>query len=92
MDHRLPHRFAYWPQQKNLGGRPVVAHAEEAGAENAGSVEDEGVAGRDQLLEIAELLVRDLSGRSVYQHQATLAAPLAGELRDTIDWQLEIVV
>ena len=44
------------------------------------------------MLEIAELLVRDLSGRSVYQHQATLAASLAGELRDTIDWQLEIVV
>jgi len=43
-------------------------------------------------LEIAELLVRDLAGRSIHYHQPALAAPLARKLGDAVDGQIEIVV
>jgi histidinol dehydrogenase len=40
----------------------VLANAEESGVENARGVEHDRVAGWNELLEIAELLVRDLAG------------------------------
>ncbi len=57
MHHCLPHRFAEWSQQENLGGGSVVANAEEPSAEDAGGIEDQRVAGRNELLEITELPV-----------------------------------
>ena len=90
--HRLPQVLAERAKQQDLGGCSVVAHAQQPGAEYAGGVEDDGVAGGNQVLELTELPVRDLAGRSIHDHHAALATPLGRELRDPIDGQIEIVV
>src|SRR6266550_2916446 len=92
MDHRLPQVLAERTKQQDLGGCSVVAYAQQPRAEYASGVEDDGVAGGNQVLEITELPVRDLTGRSIHDHHAALAAPLGRELRDPIDGQIEIVV
>src|SRR4051812_4046472 len=45
MHHRLPHRFAEWAEQQDLGVGAVVAESEEPGAETPRRVEDQRVAG-----------------------------------------------
>src|SRR5439155_25259608 len=92
MHHRLPHRFAERSQQEHLGGRSVVADAEEPSAENARGVEHECVAGGNELLEIAELSVRDLARRAVHHHELAVPASRGWRLRDAVDWDVEVVV
>jgi len=90
--HRLPHLLPEWTEEQDLGGSPVVAHAQQTRAKYSCRVEDDDVAGGDELLEVAELPVRDLAGHAVDHHQPALATSLGGELSDAIDRQLEIVV
>jgi hypothetical protein len=92
MNHRFPFVASDLSEQQNLGGRAVVAEAEQSGAEHARRVEDESIARRDHFLEIAEALVRDLARRPVDDHQSTFAAPLGRLLRDSLGGQVEIVM
>ena len=72
--------------------RSVVADAEESSAENASGVEHERVTGGNELLQIAELSVRDLAGGAVHHHEPALSASRGWRLRDAVDWDVEVVV
>ena len=92
MHHRLPRRFAERSKQQNFSRRAVLANAKQSGAKDAGGVEHDRVAGGNELLKIAELLVRDLAGRSVDDHQPAVAASRGWLLRDAIGGELEVVM
>jgi hypothetical protein len=92
MHHRFPQIVAECAQKKDLGGRLIVAKTKKAGVKDASGIEDDRVAGWNQLLEIAELLVRDLSGSAIDDHEPTVTAALSGMLCDAIGGEVEVVV
>jgi hypothetical protein len=92
MHHRFPQVVAEWAQKKDLGRSLVVAKTKEPGVEDASGVEDERVPGRNQLLEITELLVGDLSGGAIDNHEPAVAAALRWMLGDSVGGEIEVVV
>ena len=59
---------------------------------DASGVEDNRVAVGNQLIEIAELPVGDVAGRSIDDHEPTVTAALGGMLGDTVCGEVEVVV
>jgi hypothetical protein len=92
MDHRLPEIIAKRSQQKNFGGSLIVAKAEEPGVKHARGVEYDRAASGNQLLQIAEAFVEDLSAAAIDDHEPAVTAPLSRMLGDSVSRKIEIVV
>jgi hypothetical protein len=70
-DHRLvrPARVVERLEQEHLGGRARIADPEQAGAEDPGRVQDDRIARRGEVGEVAEAVVRDRARRAVDDHE-----------------------
>jgi hypothetical protein len=92
VNHRFPGRVSERSQQEDLSGRSVFADAEQSGSKDARGVEDDRIAGGNELLEIGETPVRDLTGRAIHDHQPAVPTPRSRLLRDPVCGEIEIVV
>ena len=81
VNHRLVAVVTKRFEQKDFGGSARVAGAEQAGAEDAGGVEDDRVAGRYEIREILECAVLNFVG--VAAEELTVAGPTRRPARTT---------
>jgi hypothetical protein len=90
--HRLPQVVARGLQEQDLGGGATVAGAQQPGLEHAGGVQDEKIAGGNEIDELTEPPVLDRTAVPPHDHEAarlTLGQRLLG---DAVRRQLEVVV
>src|SRR5690606_15667391 len=83
-DHRLESVAAERSEEEHLGGRARVALPQESSAEHPGGVEDERIARRDELPQVAKAMVRDPAAGALHHHEPALVARLDGVLGDSV--------
>src|SRR6266542_4976141 len=92
MHHRLVAAVAKVAQKKKFGGSTGVARTEKPRTIDASGVEDDRIAGGNEIHDIAEGRVLNPALRAVDDHQPALIAAGSRRLSDQLRWEIVVEV